>query len=297
MRRPALVVLLALAAPATASAEEVTVSMPARVFLPSQVTAVVGDTVTWSNSSNENHDVSAENGGPFQSGGVAAGGRFSYLADTPGAYPYVCVIHRSQMQGRLDVVPIALAGPPAPITSGETALLTGRAPVGTGQVAIEEIAADGSSRGLETLSPDAAGRFQTTVKPERTTAYRVVGPAGASPPLTVPVVDRVRILVTAQRGRHRVTLRVRTDPARPGDTVARELYSRERFAWRQVKHGTLDARGRVELTVPRRVRRLARVVIQREGLTIGRSAPLMTWRAGRVGAKPPAHAAPEHGGH
>ncbi len=289
-------VLVAGAAPATAAAEELTVQMPGRAFLPPHLVAVVGDTVTWVNPSGENHDVTAV-GGPFASGGVAPDGRFSYRADAPGAYAYVCAIHRTQMTGHLDVVPVALAGPPAPITVGESALLTGRAPAGSGSVALEEIGADGAARGIETLTPSADGAFTATVRPSRTTAYRAVGAGGASPALTVPVIDRVKVLVSARRGKQLVRLRIRTDPARPGDVVALQLYSRERFAWRQVKHGTLDARGRVELSVPRRLRRLARVVLERDGLLVGRSATLMTWKAGKIPPKPGGGSAPEHGHH
>ena len=285
LRALGLAAVAALSATATASAAELTVGMPARTFVPANLTVVVGDTVSWSNSSNENHDVTAERGA-FASGGVAPGGRFTWAANEVGAQPYVCAIHRTTMQGRLDVVPVALAGPPAPITPGERALLTGRAPAGTAEVAIEEIGTDGTARGIQTLRADPAGRFQLAVSPVRTAAYRAVTAGGAGPPLTVPVVDRVKIAVAASRGTRLVRLRIRTDPARPGDTVALQLYSRERFSWRQVEHGTLDSRGRVELSLARRVRRLARIVLVRDGVTVGRSAALMTWRTGRVAPRP-----------
>ena len=289
MRRVAgLALAVMMSGTASASAEELTVGMPARTFVPPNLTVVVGDTVSWSNSSNENHDVTAESGA-FASGGVGPGGRFTWAAKEAGPQPYVCAIHRTTMQGRLDVVPVALGGPPAPITPGESAVLTGRAPAGTAEVAIEEIGSDGDARGIATLRADPAGRFQIAVRPSQSVAYRAVAAGGASPPLTVAVVDRVKIVVAASRGRHVVRLRVRTDPARPGDTVALQLYSRERFSWRQVKHGTLDPRGRVELSLPRKVRRLARVVLVREGRTAGRSAPLMTWRAGRVAPRRSPH--------
>jgi plastocyanin len=84
-------------------------------FSPESVTISVGESVTWSNSSTEQHTVTAEEdslpGGAtyFSSGGasteeaandelgdalIAPGGTFTHTFDEPGTYRYYCIPHR-----------------------------------------------------------------------------------------------------------------------------------------------------------------------------------------------------------
>jgi hypothetical protein len=105
----------------------------------------------------------------------------------------------------------------------------------------------------------------------------------------------VRVALAATLGRHHTTLRIATDPVRPGARAILQLYSPERFAWRRVKAGTLDAAGRMTLTLDRRVRRRARVVVlDAQGAPLATSRMVATWRERRRGPSVPR---PPIGGH
>jgi plastocyanin len=51
-----------------------------------------GTTVTWSNGDTITHTATAD-GGQFNSGAIAAGGKFSFTFQTTGTFPYHCTIH------------------------------------------------------------------------------------------------------------------------------------------------------------------------------------------------------------
>lgn len=76
------------------------VSIPEdRVFSPTELSVAVGDTVTWTNSSTEDHNV---RGGPFSSPRMAPDGTFSHTFTKAGSVAYVCDFHPS-MKGRITV--------------------------------------------------------------------------------------------------------------------------------------------------------------------------------------------------
>lgn len=85
-----------------AGAETLRVSMKDRVFTPQVVQVKVGDRVEWINDDTELHQVvSGESpydqnlGRPMNSGLVMWNGHYAFTFTKPGAYPYMCVIHRS----------------------------------------------------------------------------------------------------------------------------------------------------------------------------------------------------------
>jgi plastocyanin len=61
-------------------------------FAPAAVTVRVGTTVTWTNTDEEPHTVSATSG-PFHSGTLNTGGTYRYTFTKPGQYRYLCTIH------------------------------------------------------------------------------------------------------------------------------------------------------------------------------------------------------------
>ena len=85
---------------------------------PSKTTIHVGDTVTWKNSSNVMHDVTA-NDGSFDTGYFDDGESVSVKFTKAGSYPYYCTLH-SGMTGRIVVQSVSSGGsggvPPAPAT-------------------------------------------------------------------------------------------------------------------------------------------------------------------------------------
>jgi len=83
-----------------AKAGGVTVSIADRKYNPDPVTVAVGDTITWSNASDEDHNV---RGGPFNSPALHPGNTFSFRFDKKGTIKYVCDYHPT-MQGTIKVV-------------------------------------------------------------------------------------------------------------------------------------------------------------------------------------------------
>ncbi len=88
------------AAPAPGS-KTVTVTMGADSFSPSTVSARVGDTVVWKNTSPVPHTVF---GGPMNSGMVSPGQSYTEVLRSPGTISYKCQYHAG-MTGTLKVAP------------------------------------------------------------------------------------------------------------------------------------------------------------------------------------------------
>ena len=283
MRRSPLIaaataVVAAIVAPA-AVANEVGVGIPAKYFLPSELQVVVGDTVRWTNSDRDTHDLVADDG-EFDSGFLATGGDFSHTFTKVGSHPYICTIHQ-YMSGRVDAVPIVLSGPAAPPTEGERFTLTGRAPAGVPAVTIERAPAKGGAfepAGL--IAPTAPdGSFTATITADGTAAWRAADGDRVSPEVHVPVAPKLDITVRARLTRALVVLDVATKPIRPGETLQLQLYSRERFAWRPAGRAVLDDEGRITFSLRRGVRRLARVIYSKDGAVV-RSKQIALWRVG-----------------
>ena len=77
---------------AKSSGAAVAATIEAFVFEPERIEATAGQPVTWTNHDPAEHTVTQEGGG-FDSGTMAAGGRFTQTFDRPGDYRYVCALH------------------------------------------------------------------------------------------------------------------------------------------------------------------------------------------------------------
>jgi plastocyanin len=65
-------------------------------FAPKQITAKVGETVTWKNDDGATHTVTADDGS-FDSGNLVSDKTFSQTFDTAGTFKYHCAIHSSMI--------------------------------------------------------------------------------------------------------------------------------------------------------------------------------------------------------
>ena len=92
-------VALVLAVLPGARAADAGVTINNRMFSPSEVTVSVGDTVTWTNASNEDHNV---RGGAFDSQVMHPGSTYSYTFTKTGTVRYNCDIHPT-MRGTVKV--------------------------------------------------------------------------------------------------------------------------------------------------------------------------------------------------
>jgi plastocyanin len=244
-----LAVLAALAFPASAAAETATITMPGKSFSPARVVVVPGDSVLWRNGDLVVHDV---RGADFDSGPLASSLFFSHTFDSVGSRPFLCTVHPF-MTGEVDVVAATLAG--AEAFAGEPVSLSGRAPAGTRSVAIER-QAGAAWEPAGSAVPAADGRFTAVVRPDETSVYRASTALGAGSSATVTVTTSVDLRVRFARRIVRVS-------ARPGLVATLQVYSRERFMWRDAARVKLDARGRGSIRVRGRLVSTGRVVVSR----------------------------------
>jgi plastocyanin len=107
-------VLAPLAAASPTRAAEHSIAVTDGAFGPATLTIAVGDTVTWTNTDDSPHTVTAE-GGAFDSGNLNEGLFFSFTFTEPGTYTYVCSYH-DEMRATIVVEP-ASAGAAAPSTT------------------------------------------------------------------------------------------------------------------------------------------------------------------------------------
>jgi len=78
------------------------VSVQDNTFKPGTLTVKSGDTVTFTNDGAVPHTVTATDGADFDSGTLAPGKTFSFVASGSGKVTYVCTIHPG-MQGTIEV--------------------------------------------------------------------------------------------------------------------------------------------------------------------------------------------------
>jgi len=89
-------------AAAPAAGGTVAVSMKNIQFVPTSVTAKVGQTVKWTNDDSVDHNVIATSGETFKSNTFGQGATFSQKLTKAGTIKYVCTIHPG-MEGTLVV--------------------------------------------------------------------------------------------------------------------------------------------------------------------------------------------------
>jgi stage II sporulation protein D len=134
---------------------------------------------------------------------------------------------------------LALAPPPAPVTYGASARLTGIAR-GVGPVSLQARVA-GAWQPVGTLTPGDNGALSVAIRPAITTDYRIVGTKVTGPAALVDVAPLVR-LVPAQ------TPTELRGSMRPTVAGARVLIQRQQGTkWATVAKGTVDNSGAYDL--------------------------------------------------
>ena len=125
-------------------------------------------------------------------------------------------------------------------------------------------------------------------------AYRVTGPAGASPPLSPAVTARVDVHVTL----HGRDVEVHAMPAPKGLRATLELYRRWRYRWAAERTRPLDGAGMAHFRLPRGPDTYARVTLRaRRGGPALVASRIVRTRNGRTAPDPEALAPPSGGGH
>lgn len=271
-----------LAPPAPASAEQALVTIRGFSFEPPAVTVLAGDSVAWSNRSlGTTHTVHLRDGA-FDSGLIPPSRGASHAFDLPGKHPYLCTIHPF-MTGSVSVENVLLRGPSAPVLARTPVRLAGRIVPGNPSVTVEAATAGGFAP-VASAPVGADGAFAATLRPDRTTSYRVVAGGVVGAPVRVEVSARPRLLLRRRGG----TLRVRSVPRLPGATAVLQLRLRERFGWWPVRRARLDRRGEASFALRTRSAVPARVALtRRDGAnTLAVSRTLRVPGAGGRRARP-----------
>ena len=80
------------ATPPTSATQSHTITIENMQFSPAQLSVHRGDRVVWVNKDLFPHTATANNKA-FDSGSIAAGGSWTYVANKPGDYAYGCTFH------------------------------------------------------------------------------------------------------------------------------------------------------------------------------------------------------------
>ncbi len=253
---PVVAALVLATGAASADAPTRTVTMPGKLYDPSQISVLVGTTVTWKNDDSINHTVSAD-GDAFSSGYVPPGGAFTFTFAKQGRYPFHCTIHKF-MRGEVDVFGLVLSGPEGPVASGRRVVFAGLAPPGT-----ETVTLRGATTGDRVVRARPDGSFVAAVDAVVPGSFRAVAGRLVSPAVRV----QVRPLVRAARSGD--TIRARTVPPRPGATAVLQTYDRDHFTWRGIARAKLDGRSRVAFPLPPGLDRVRVLVVGTRGWADG----------------------------
>jgi len=93
---------------ATATADTHAVEIAGFSFDPPELTIAVGDSVVWTNEDSAVHTVTSgvdcTPDGYFDSGDIGSGNAWGYAFTATGEYPYYCLYHCPQMEGRITVL-------------------------------------------------------------------------------------------------------------------------------------------------------------------------------------------------
>jgi plastocyanin len=233
---------LVLAIPATSSAKAnatVTVKITPGAFAPATVTINAGDTVTWTNTTNGQHQVASDDG-VFVSPVLKAGQSYSFTFKAAGKYVYHDALHPA-MKGTTTVT-----GPPpevtltagAPIvTYGGSTEISGKISSGDASESVvisSRTVGSSSTQQVATVTTGTGGTFTTTVKPSMQTTYTATWKGATSQSVTVAVRPKVAF---AHYGKTRFVAKVRTANSLEGHLLYLQRYTG--VGWITVKRVTL----------------------------------------------------------
>lgn len=236
-----------------------TVTMRGKSFQPGRLELLAGETVRWTNDDIADHEV-ADDGGAFRSARLMPGMSYSHTYASPGTFTYHCPLHPF-MTGRVEVYALALRGPRDGVAPGHLATLTGRAPEGTGAVAVERRADDGTWQVVSVVQTGADMTFTAAVQPGSPARYRARAGTLTSPVVAVSLA--ADLTLRAWRVDTAIRFVARAAPAQPGARVELQHWVRERFDWRTVARGHLDRRSSRAFTVRSRRAGRYRVLMTR----------------------------------
>ena len=240
MRRlPLILVVLAVLSVPSALAATKSVDITQAGFTPDRVTIAYGDTVTWTNKDNQNHQVLADQAAFATSPVLAPNQTYSYTFTKSGNFGYRDALN-TRRRGTVIVRPgVSLKASAAQVRYGGTLTLTGTVSSGA---AGENVGVDAMQCGTTSFTrvasakTGAQGAWSSPVKPAMNSSYR----SSWKNTNSVPVAVRVSAAVSLKRVRAgRFTASVTAAQSFVGKYVVLQRYARVRKAWKTVKRVTL----------------------------------------------------------
>ena len=241
MRRGSALILLTFSVLAIPSALAATkaVDITRAGFTPSKVTVDFGDTVTWTNKDNQNHQVLFDQAAWPTSPVLAENQTYSVTFTKSGSFGYRDALATNR-RGTVTVrTGVSIKGAPAQVAYGKAATLSGSVSSGaTGEAVSIEAKQCGQTTFAKVASATstAGGAWSAAATPRMNTVYRASWKNARSAELNEAVAPALT-LKRVRRGRFTASLTA----AAPftGKFVAVQRYVRTKKAWKTVKRVTL----------------------------------------------------------
>jgi plastocyanin len=238
-RLPLIFVALAVLSVPSALAATRNVDITQAGFTPDRITIAFGDTVTWTNRDNANHQVLADQAAFTPSPVLAPNQTYSYTFTKSGNFGYRDALN-TRRRGTVIVRPgISMKASPAQVRYGGTLTLSGTVSSGaTGETVNIDAMQCGATTFTRVASARSAaqGAWSAAVKPAMNTSYRSSWKNSTS----VPAAAKVGAAVSLKRVRAgRFTASVTAAQSFVGKYVVLQRYARVRKTWRTVKRVTL----------------------------------------------------------
>ena len=235
----ALLALALLTIPSALSATTKNVDITAAGFTPSKLTVDYGDTVTWTNKDNANHQVLADQLAFPTSAVLAQNQTYSYTFTKSGSFGYRDALNTNRRGTIVVRAGLSITAAPAQVSYGKPATLSGS--ISTG-VTGDTVSIAAMECGKTTFAPltsvktAANGAWSSPVKPNLNTVYQASWRNAKSAQLTAkvapaPVLKRV--------GPHRYKASLTAAQALTGKYVVLQRYAKTKRAWKTVKRVTL----------------------------------------------------------
>jgi plastocyanin len=208
-------------------------------FTPSKVTIDFGDTVTWTNRDNGNHQVLADQAAFPTSPVLAPGQAYSHTFTKSGSFGYRDAFD-TKRRGTVTVRSgVTLTAAPAVVSYGKTTTLSGAVSNGaTGEnVAVEAMECGKTTfTRVATVTSIANGAWSSVAKPSLNTVYRASWKNATSSQFSAKVAPALS-LRRVRAGRFSAS--VQAAQSFVGKYVVLQRYVKSRRAWKTVKRVTL----------------------------------------------------------
>jgi plastocyanin len=239
-----LAALTALVAAAPVAAANVNVAITRAGFVPKDLTIEQGDSVTWTNSDTQNHQVASQQA-PFTSPVLQPTQTYSYTFTKAGKFQVTDPLTKNEkMTVTVNAAPgsaISIAISRGLLAYGGSVTLSGSlANQRSGESVTIEAKPCGASSftRVATATTAGGGAWSSTVKPLKNTSYQARNRNQTSSQVSVRVRPSISLGKVAPR---RYTVRVRASDSFAGKTVAVQRFNAATGRWVLVRYTILRA--------------------------------------------------------